>query len=149
MTDTATLADKVTELGAKEAFELLDREAAAVLVDVRTAAEWSYVGVPDLAPIGKETIFLEWQKFPAMAVDADFAASLVQALGKKGVPTDAPILFICRSGVRSLAAAQALAAAGYSRCVNVAGGFEGPRDPSGHRGRLDGWKAKSLPWVQS
>jgi rhodanese-related sulfurtransferase len=61
---------------------------------------------------------------------------------------EAPILFICRSGGRSRAAAAALTAAGYRRCYNVAEGFEGNPDPERHRGKTGGWKAAGLPWVQ-
>jgi rhodanese-related sulfurtransferase len=149
MINTAAIADSITEIAADEAFALLDRDPAAVLVDVRTKAEWQYVGVPDLSTIGKEVVFIEWQAYPLMAVDVDFVTGLSRVLSRQGVSIDAPILFICRSGVRSLAAAQALNAAGFTRCVNVAGGFEGPADASRHRGRTDGWKAKELPWIQS
>lgn len=148
MINTAAVADRVTEIRADEAFAMLERDPAAVLIDVRTQAEWLYVGVPDLSAIGKEVIFAEWQTFPQMKVNSDFVAKLSEVLGKRSVASDAPILFICRSGARSLAAAQALSAAGYARCINIAGGFEGPADPARHRGRMDGWKAKQLPWIQ-
>jgi rhodanese-related sulfurtransferase len=132
-----------------EAFELIQRDPAAALVDVRTRAEWSYVGVPDLSRLGKEPIFLEWQQFPSMTVDADFVGKLRETLNARGGDKDAPLVFLCRSGARSLSAARAMAAAGYTRCLNMAGGFEGPPDASRHRGAVDGWKAKGLPWVQS
>jgi rhodanese-related sulfurtransferase len=59
------------------------------------------------------------------------------------------LFFICRSGVRSQHAAQAMLARGYTRCFNVAEGFEGPLDDSRHRGVKGGWKSRGLPWVQS
>jgi rhodanese-related sulfurtransferase len=149
MNNTAAIADRVSEMEAGSAYALLEADRAAVLVDVRTAAEWAYVGVPDLAAIGKEVVFVDWQTFPSMHRNVDFVASVSKILAERGVSRDAPILFICRSGARSLAAAQALSEVGYTRCVNVAGGFEGPADASRQRGRLDGWKAKSLPWIQS
>jgi rhodanese-related sulfurtransferase len=142
-------ASHVGDVTVAEAFELIQRDPAAVLVDVRTRAEWAYVGAPDLSGVGKQPIFLEWQQFPAMTVDADFVAKLTQALDARGTPKDAALLFLCRSGARSLAAARAMSGAGYARCLNVAGGFEGPPDQSRHRGSVDGWKAKGLPWVQS
>ena len=120
----------------------------SILVDVRTRAEWTYVGVPDLTSLGKDVVLVEWQQFPAMAVVADFCATLEQALGSNTVPRDAPLYFLCRSGVRSKAAASAMTAAGYSNCFNVAGGFEGPPDQHQHRGALDGWKARQHPWRQ-
>jgi rhodanese-related sulfurtransferase len=86
-----------------------------------------------------------WQVYPQMQIDPDFAAKVDQLAGGD---KDAPLYFICRSGARSRAAAQALTAAGYGRCFNVAGGFEGDVDSHGHRGMSNGWKASNLPWVQ-
>ena len=132
-----------------ETWQALQNEPSATLVDVRTAAEWNYVGQPDVAGIGKSLRRIEWQSFPAGAVNAAFVETLREALEEADVPRDAPIYFICRSGVRSASAAAAMTAAGYARCYNVAGGFEGPRDEEGHRGTVEGWKAVGLPWVQS
>ena len=133
------------DMSPKEAWELLVKEPGAQLVDVRTQPEWSFVGVPDLASVGRKTVLLSWQVYPQMAVDPDFAIKL-----KAKLPRDvaAPLLFLCRSGARSRAAAQAMTATGYSRCYNVAGGFEGDKDSASHRGRIGGWKAENLPWVQ-
>jgi rhodanese-related sulfurtransferase len=80
-----------------------------------------------------------------MQVDPEFVAKVEQLVGSD---RNAPVYFICRSGARSRSAAQALTAAGYTRCYNVAGGFEGDVDAQGHRGRTNGWKASDLPWVQ-
>jgi rhodanese-related sulfurtransferase len=132
-----------------ETWEALAKEAGATLVDVRTAAEWGYVGLPDISETGAPLHRVEWQSFPSGAVNADFASVLSDALEVAGVSRDAPLFFICRSGARSASAAAAMTAAGYTRCYNVAGGFEGPRDAEGHRGTVEGWKAAGLPWVQS
>lgn len=132
-----------------EAWNALASERGAVLVDVRTAAEWNYVGLPDLSPLGGTLQRVEWQSFPSGSVNPDFVGTLDAALKAAGTPGDAPIFFICRSGARSAAAAAAMTAAGYSRCYNVAGGFEGARDADGHRGTVEGWKAAKLPWIQS
>jgi rhodanese-related sulfurtransferase len=136
-------------VSAAEAWEGLSSEPQSMLIDVRTKAEWGYVGIPDLSAIGKETLLVEWQSFPAMAVNRDFAEVLAAELGRRGVGPETALYFICRSGVRSLAAAEAMAAEGFDRCFNVAGGFEGPLDTGRHRGSVDGWKAAGLPWVQS
>lgn len=128
----------------------------AVLVDVRTRAEWAFVGVPDISELGRRVITVEWQTFPDNRVDAGFAdrlvASLSQAAGSKGstgTPVEErPIYFICRSGGRSRMAAEAMAARGYTRCHNVADGFEGPLDADRHRGTVAGWKFAGLPWIQ-
>jgi rhodanese-related sulfurtransferase len=133
----------------EEAWSALKSDPAAVLVDVRTGAEWNYVGVPDLAPIGKALLRVEWQSFPSGQVNPVFAETLDAALKKQGTSSDTPLYFICRSGARSASAASAMTAAGYAHCYNVAGGFEGARDGEGHRGTVEGWKAVRLPWNQS
>jgi rhodanese-related sulfurtransferase len=140
---------EVGALPARDAFALLKADAEATLVDVRSAAEWSFVGVPDLGLLGKKVVFAEWQAFPSMRVDPDFGEQLDKALSGASVLRTAPLLFICRSGARSHSAAQVMASRGYSRCINVAGGFEGPCGPNMHRGTIDGWKAAALPWTQS
>ena len=118
------------------------------LIDVRTRAEWTYVGIPDLGPIGKRAVLVEWQTFPDQAVDPRFAERLAGELKALGVQLDDDLFFICRSGGRSLAAAKAMAEAGYQACHNVAGGFEGPLDDDRHRGSVGGWKTAGLPWLQ-
>lgn len=132
-----------------EAWASLTGDRSAVLVDVRTRAEWSFVGLPALAELGKAPITLEWQIFPSMAVNSDFVEVLDRALTEAGMARDVPLYFLCRSGARSRSAAIAMTAAGWTRCFNVTSGFEGPPDPSGHRGGVAGWKADGLPWTQS
>jgi rhodanese-related sulfurtransferase len=119
------------------------------LIDVRTRAEWTYVGLPDLGSIGKRPVLVEWQTFPDQAVDPRFIERLAGELKALGVEKDDELFFICRSGGRSLAAAKAMAELGYRACHNVAGGFEGPLDDDRHRGSVLGWKAAGLPWLQS
>ncbi len=137
------------DVAPSEAWETLASEPAAALVDVRTTAEWSFVGLPDLSPLGKRPLLREWQSYPSMQVDGAFADDVAAALGEAGAGPDAPVFFLCRSGARSQAAAAALAARGWTRCFNIVGGFEGPLDGSRHRGATAGWKADGLPWVQS
>ena len=127
------------------AWRILSEHRNAVLVDVRTRAEWNYVGVPDLGTLAKEPALIEWQSFPSMQPNPEFVAALSSALPEK----DAPLLFLCRSGVRSAAAAKAMTAAGYSTCLNVADGFEGPLDAQAKRGMAGGWKVAGLPWRQT
>jgi rhodanese-related sulfurtransferase len=145
----STAAGYAGDVTAVEAFDLLKQHPNAQLVDVRTRAEWSFVGLPDLSSVDREPICLEWQQYPNMAVAPNFADVLATELRGRGTPSDAPILFLCRSGARSLAAARALAAKDFSQCFNISGGFEGPPDTSRHRGTVDGWKAHALPWIQS
>ncbi len=116
----------------------------AEMVDVRTDAEWTYVGLADLSAAGKAPALIPWQIFPSMQVNPGFTENMKQA----GLKPEQKIYFLCRSGVRSLAAAQAAQAAGFPHVFNIADGFEGPPDPQGHRGTTAGWKADGLPWRQ-
>ena len=145
MSDSQTFGDATPT----EAWKVLASDARAVLVDVRSKPEWSFVGVADLSGIGREVIRLEWQTYPSMQVDPEFVAKLDGALRASGADADTPVYFLCRSGARSASAAAAMARSGYRRCFNVVGGFEGARDEQGHRGTVEGWKAEKLPWGQS
>ena len=136
-------------VNSQEAFSELSNQQNATLVDVRTQAEWAFVGVPDLRPIAKEPLLVEWQGFPSSGPNPEFVAAVSDQLVKKGLDQSAPIYFLCRSGARSQAAAIALTQAGYTQCFNISDGFEGPLDAEGHRGTQSGWKATGLPWVQS
>lgn len=136
------------DISPAEAWRLIAEDNAAQMIDVRTRAEWTYVGIADLAAAGKRPGLIEWQVFPEMAVNAAFADEADRMLSKAGIGKDAPIVFLCRSGVRSRAAAIALTARGYTRAYNIVGGFEGDPDQDGHRGQINGWKAEGLPWRQ-
>jgi len=137
--------DYAGDLSAAEAWELLKSDPKARLVDVRTTAEWNFVGVPDLAPLGREVELVEWQVFPTMQPNPAFLAQAEAG----GTDKSAPVLFLCRSGARSRSAAIALTRAGYAKAYNVAGGFEGDLDGERHRGGRNGWKASGLPWKQT
>jgi len=121
-----------------EAYALTQTLPGATLVDVRTRAELEWVGrVPD-------SIAIEWSDWPGGARNPNFSAEL-EKLVEKG----APVMFLCRSGVRSNGAAIAATQAGYSNAYNVLQGFEGDKDASGQRNKLGGWRAAGLPWTQS
>lgn len=141
---TSSGVDYAGDVTPQQAFEALKRDPAAALVDCRTQAEWSFVGVPDLRAASRQPILVEWQSFPAMARNPDFAAEVERA----GVAKGRAVYFLCRSGARSRSAAIAMTQAGFGPCYNVAGGFEGNRDLEGHRGTVEGWKAAGLPWRQ-
>jgi rhodanese-related sulfurtransferase len=138
----------IDSLPVEETWARLSRDAGSALVDVRTSAEWAFVGLPDLSSIGKRPVLVEWLDFPDNRLNQGFVAQLTDALTDIGANKHTELFFLCRSGGRSLSAARAMAAVGYSRCRNVADGFEGPLDPNRHRGGLGGWKAKELPWMQ-
>ncbi|MEO1239303.1 MAG: rhodanese-like domain-containing protein [Pseudomonadota bacterium] len=134
-----------------DAWTILSNDRSSQLIDVRTRAEWGFVGVPDLSELDREPLFIEWSVFPDMSINPRFVADVHDAL--RGQWPEA-LLFICRSGVRSRYAAEAVAEAllpkgASTRCMNVAEGFEGDLDPENHRGRLNGWKARGLAWRQS
>lgn len=138
----------IEDLPVDEVWARLQSDSNSVLVDVRTRAEWTFVGLPDLEEIGKQVLTVEWQTSPENRIDAAFAERLAIVLDAAGAKKDAELFFICRSGVRSRMAAQAMVNVGYQRCRNVADGFEGPLDANRHRGQAAGWKAAGLPWVQ-
>jgi rhodanese-related sulfurtransferase len=139
---------QIDSLPVEEAWTRLSQDQGSVLVDVRTSAEWAFVGLPDLSSIAKRPVLVEWLDFPGNNLNQAFVTQLTDALTKIGANKNTELFFLCRSGGRSLSAARAMAVAGYSRCRNVADGFEGPLDPNRHRGSAGGWKAKGLPWAQ-
>ena len=129
----------------QQAWDLLKEDGSATLVDVRTVPEWTFSGVPDLSSLGKEVIMLSWQFYPSMQVNDKFVEQLERCI----IDKDTPLLFLCRIGGRSLSAAKAMAEAGYTKCYNIADGFEGSVDAHKHRGTVAGWKAEALPWEQN
>ncbi|HTQ74958.1 MAG TPA: rhodanese-like domain-containing protein [Burkholderiales bacterium] len=121
-----------------EAYVVLQHLPESRLVDVRTRAEWHYVGhVP-------ESVLIEWNIYPSGQRNPAFLEQLKAEVER----TETPVLFICRSGARSHHAAQAAAKAGYSNAYNVLEGFEGDKDEDGHRSSIGGWRFAGLPWVQ-
>ena len=137
------------DISSADAWKVLSEDDTAVLVDVRTRAEWTFVGVADLRPAGKEPALVEWQQFPGMDVNPGFVDRVAEALRERNASADSPVFFLCRSGARSRAAAIAMTASGLRAAYNISDGFEGPPDADHHRGGVAGWKAAGLPWVQS
>ena len=129
----------------KRAWDILKTKDDSYLIDCRTTAEWNFVGIPDLSQLNKEASLLEWTKFPDGSPNPYFVNQLQQTVPDR----DATILFMCRSGHRSMGAATAITEAGYPNCYNVLEGFEGNTNHENHRGTLDGWKFAGLPWQQS
>ena len=123
---------------------MLKLKTQSNLVDVRTDAEYLFAGVVDISSLRKKNAYVNWLFFPNLDLNPNFAAELeVENFDK-----NQPLLFICRSGVRSKHAAIAMMALGYIKCYNIAGGFEGDKDDAMHRGSENGWKHAGLPWVQ-
>ncbi len=132
------------DISPAEAWDILQHQENAVLVDVRTPAEWMFVGEPDISALNKDLVRIPWRLYPSFMVNPDFMEMFISAQ----IPQDAPVLFICRSGGRSTDAALAVAQQGWSLCYNVEGGFEGEPDANGHRGTQSGWKYAGLHWGQ-
>jgi rhodanese-related sulfurtransferase len=149
MSPSTSSPDYAGDIGAAEAWDLLTGDPKAQLVDVRTIAEWNFVGLPDLASLGRRVHCVEWQGFPSSAPNPDFVAQASSALSAAGADKQTPVLFLCRSGGRSRAAAMAMTRAGYQNSLNIADGFEGDLDGARHRGQNNGWKVQGLPWKQS
>jgi len=128
----------------QEAWKLLSERPDAVLVDCRTEAEWRFVGVADTSSLGRDVVYVEWNR-----TDGTHNDGFVDDLVASGVaPGEREVVFLCRSGNRSIGAAEAATAAGIAPSYNVLDGFEGNLDEFKHRGGT-GWKAVGLPWKQS
>ncbi|WP_054812379.1 rhodanese-like domain-containing protein [Nocardia arizonensis] len=129
----------------QQAWDILRDNENAVLVDVRTEAEWRFVGVPDTSSIDRPTHLIEWVDGQGVR-NTEFADQLGKALADRAA--EAPVVFLCRSGQRSANAAAVATRLGITPSYNVLQGFEGALDASGHRG-AEGWRAVGLPWRQS
>ena len=132
------------DLTSAEGWKFLEEDSDALLIDVRTIAEWIYVGLPDLSRLNRTVVCVQWKQWPNMETNAEF----VPHLEAEGITRERPLLLICRSGVRSRDAAVVLTAAGFGPCYNISDGFEGDMDGAKHRGKSNGWKVAGLPWVQ-
>ena len=131
----------------EQAWKLLSDNPRAVLVDVRTDAEWRWVGVPDLSSLGHEVVYIEWN-----SNDGARNKNFLTELRDRVAPSEAgagerPVVFLCRSGNRSIGAAEVATEAGITPAYNVLDGFEGNLNANGHRGET-GWRAVGLPWKQ-
>jgi rhodanese-related sulfurtransferase len=144
ITEILELAQKrAADRGLPYAGALTPAEANAVwqstpgarLVDVRTRAEWVWVGrIPGAAEV-------EWNTYPGGVPNPDFLAQLREVADPQAV-----VMFLCRSGARSHQAASLASEAGYAKAYNVLEGFEGDLDANGQRGNVGGWRHAGLPW---
>ncbi|MFM0049857.1 rhodanese-like domain-containing protein [Caballeronia grimmiae] len=123
-----------------EAFELLQLEPNARLVDVRTRAELDWVGRPAIN--GEQYAHIEWIRYPGSVPNDEFIEQLRQV-----ATPDTPILFLCRSAARSKLAAVAAQKAGFKQAFDLLEGFEGDKDAQGHRKTVSGWCFRGLPWM--
>ncbi|WP_250476509.1 MULTISPECIES: rhodanese-like domain-containing protein [unclassified Caballeronia] len=123
-----------------EAFELLQLDPRARLVDVRTRAELDWVGRPAID--GAQYAHIEWIRYPGSVPNAEFIEQLRQV-----ATPDTPVVFLCRSAARSKLAAVAAQKAGYAQAYDLLEGFEGDKDGQGHRKTVSGWCFRKLPWI--
>jgi len=129
----------ILERSAQDAWDAVNTDDNAYIIDVRTDLEWAQVGAPDLGNLSSRLHFISWQLAPDMRVNAAF----LEELAATQIPQNGKLYFLCRSGVRSLAAARLAADAGYETPINVAAGFEGIAGPDGKR--HGGWVGAGLP----
>ncbi|MEM8687620.1 MAG: rhodanese-like domain-containing protein [Pseudomonadota bacterium] len=120
------------------AMDGLSSSPTARLIDVRTVEEWAEVGGPSVP--GR--LAIEWLTMPTGDINPNF----VDQVERAGVSKDDDLYILCRTGPRSIAAAEALTAAGYTSVYNVLEGFEGDADVDGNRGTVSGWQYHGLPW---
>lgn len=142
---------RIDEVLPNEAWEMLNTNADVVLVDVRTRAEWGFVGIPDMEGLPNPFLMVEWAQLPDMSTNPGFCDLVDEQLWGR---TPKAVLFLCRSGVRSLSAARAMQARLHqdgrtAKCLNITHGFEGDLDNARHRAGVNGWKFMGLPWRQS
>ena len=137
----------INEITPTEAWDILQSEDNAVVLDVRSTMEFHYVG----HPIG--AVHVPLKEPPGWEVDPGFVDKVRQALRDRCAhgtrAEDLTILSLCRSGQRSMAAAELLEGAGFTRVYNIIEGFEGDRDGNNHRNTINGWRVRQLPWEQS
>lgn len=136
----------LNHLNPKQAWELLQQEPRAVLVDIRSTMEYLFVGHP------KGSIHIPWLDEPDWTINPNFVRR-VRELMLGGAISDgesggAPIILICRSGKRSIEAGRKLLEADFKEVYNVLEGFEGELDDDHHRSTLGGWRHADLPWEQ-
>lgn len=141
--DARPAAGYAGDITPQQAWELLGGDPDAVLVDVRTEGEWRTIGVPDVGSHGKQVVFAEWVHADGRPNPA-FLEELKAGVGAAG----GPVVFLCRSGQRSIGAARLATSAGIAPSYNVLEGFEGPAGPDGVRNHA-GWKVRDLPWTEA
>lgn len=135
------------EVSPQEAYKILEQQINAVLIDVRSTMEYSFVG----HPLG--AMHVPVKEPPDWDIQPDFIAKAKAAIAESQPENnpleDVPVLMLCRSGQRSALAGEMLIKEGFSSVYNVLEGFEGDKDDSGHRNTVSGWRFHGLPWEQS
>jgi rhodanese-related sulfurtransferase len=136
----------IKEINPAEAWEILKSNPDAVLLDVRSRMEFDYVGH------ATDAVFVPLKEPPSWESDPTFVSNVTKVLQEKHPnrdPKDLTVLALCRSGARSMMAAEELTTSGFKQVINVSEGFEGDKDVKDHRNSINGWRFRGLPWVQS
>jgi len=129
----------IENLTPQQSWDLMQSDSRAIMIDVRTKMEHTFLGRP------LNSVHVPWKEAPEWVLNSAFVAQAEEVATDKS----APVLLLCRSGVRSLEAASALENAGYTHLINILDGFEGALDDNKHRGNISGWRYSQLPWEQS
>ncbi len=136
----------VINIAPKDAWELMQTNPKAILIDVRSDMEFLFVGHP------KGAIHIAWIDYPDWTINPNFTAetrkTLLGGLSSASSLQSAPVILICRSGKRSVEAGNLLIKNGFTEVYNISGGFEGELDKQHHRGNINGWRHENLPWEQ-
>ena len=131
-----------THLSPQAAWDLLQQDPRATLIDIRSSMEFLFVGHP------RGSVHVPWIDEPNWEVNPDFVGAVRKELAVRGrTPTD-PVILICRSGKRSLEASTALRTHGFTAVSHIYEGFEGELDEAHHRSTVGGWRFRGLPWEQ-
>lgn len=145
------MSNEIRSITPQEAWQLLQQNVKALLIDVRSSMEFLFVGHP------KGAVHVAWIDEPDWDINPNFATDVYRTVASnlpegndnnELVIKNTPVVLICRSGVRTLEAGAVLCQAGFTQVYNVLDGFEGPRDAEQHRSTLGGWRFEGLPWEQ-
>ena len=139
------MTSNIPEIDPNEANRRRSENDQTIIIDVRSRVEHEFVGHPI------DAVHIAWKEFPDWTENEQFCHEVDQAVAAhlNGASLDTPLLMLCRSGARSLAAGNKLAEHGYTNVTNIAEGFEGDKDEHGHRNNVNGWRFHGLPWEQS
>ena len=128
---------KLAHLNALEAWDFLQKNPDAKLIDIRTSMEFLFIGHPS------SSIHIGWMEDPDWDINPNFVEDIQTVQNN-----NCPIVMICRSGNRSEKAGEQLIEAGLTNIYHISDGFEGDRDDNNHRGTINGWRFHKLPWEQ-
>ena len=131
-------------LSPQKAYTLLQTNSTAKLIDIRSSMEYLFVG----HPVG--AVHIPWIDDPEWSINPNFVSEAIRLASKEddARPLENPLLLICRSGMRTLQAANVLIDAGFTQIIHINEGFEGNRDNNFQRSTIGGWRYHGLPWEQ-